>query len=113
MPEAVYKYRATCPRVVDGDTFVLAIDLGFRVTIEIHGRLRGVNTPEVVGAEKAAGLAAAQFVRSLLTPATPLIVESFKDEQSFARWVVDVTLPDGSDLADVLVKAGHAVVLNA
>jgi hypothetical protein len=25
---------------IDGDTFVLALDLGFRVTVEIHGRLR-------------------------------------------------------------------------
>jgi endonuclease YncB( thermonuclease family) len=28
---------------------------------------------------------------------------------SFARWIVDVWLPDGRSYADMLLEAGHAV----
>ena len=36
-------------------------------------------------------------------------VESFKDVQSFARWVCDVWLADGRNLADVLIAEGLGV----
>jgi micrococcal nuclease len=103
--EPAYVYRASCTRVVDGDTFVLALDLGFRVGVEIHGRLHGVDAPELPTPE---GKAAKGFAMAVLPPSAPLIVRSYRDEQSFARWVVDVWLLDGALLADVLVAAGHA-----
>lgn len=70
-----YEYPATVHRVVDGDTvylklsktFTLPVDFGFNIldkvlllkeaTIEF--RLYGINTPEVVGVTKPAGLASA------------------------------------------------------
>lgn len=101
-----YTYRATCERVIDGDTYVLRLDLGFRVGLSINGRLHGVDAPELRTPE---GDAAKAFVDPLLTPTTPLLVRSYKDEQSFARWVVDIWFADGRSLADVLVDAGQAV----
>jgi endonuclease YncB( thermonuclease family) len=41
-----YIYRATGTRVVDGDTFIAAVDLGFRVTYSCIVRLHGINAPE-------------------------------------------------------------------
>ena len=41
-----YVRRAKVNRVVDGDTVDLEVDLGYRISISIRGRLLGINTPE-------------------------------------------------------------------
>jgi micrococcal nuclease len=97
----VYQYRATMSRVVDGDTYELDIDLGFRVHTIIPVRLHGIdvferNTPQ--------GIEATAFAHKLLT-GRPLIVVSYKDAQSFARWVADVYVDD-IHVADRLRVAG-------
>jgi len=102
-----YRYRATLNRVIDGDTYVLDVDLGFRITAAITVRVRGVDTPEVVGATKAAGLAAAGYAAALLAGA-PIVIESYKDKQSFARWVADVYV-DGVSIATALIAGGYGV----
>ncbi len=113
--KAVYNYKAKCIRVIDGDTYILRVDLGFRTFVEIPIRLRGIDTPE---RNTELGKKATQWVRVRLMP-TPypeenpeLIIETHKsrtgkDEQSFARWVADIWV-DGSDttLAEELVEAG-------
>lgn len=98
-----YCYRAQCRRVIDGDTFVADVDLGFRVTCAVTVRLRGVNSPEH---NKPGGQDATDFLNALLT-GTQLLLESYKDQQSFTRWVCDVWLPTGQSLADAIVAAGH------
>ena len=45
-----YTYKAHVDRVVDGDTFDVTVDLGFRITTYQRLRLAGVETPEVRGA---------------------------------------------------------------
>ena len=42
----MYEYKATCTRVVDGDTVDLQIDLGFSMTTKQRVRLAHVDTPE-------------------------------------------------------------------
>jgi micrococcal nuclease len=42
----MYEYRAKVARVVDGDTVDFYVDLGFKVTVKIRGRLIRVDTPE-------------------------------------------------------------------
>jgi hypothetical protein len=37
------------------------------------------------------------------------IVRSYKDQRSFERWVCDVELWDGSDLAGTIIVNGHGV----
>lgn len=106
--DPAYIYKATCTRVVDGDTYVIRADLGFRVSFEFHARLHGVNAPELSTPE---GKAAKAYAMTLLPPSEPLIVQSYKDEQTFARWVVDIWTADGRSLADALVQAGHAARL--
>lgn len=102
-----YVYRARVDRVIDGDTYVLTIDLGFRCAIQIEGRLHGVDTPEL---PTQAGLDARNYVNELMLESGDLVVvQSYRDRRSFARWVVDVWLPDGRNLADVIVDAGMGV----
>jgi micrococcal nuclease len=42
----MYEYKATCTRVVDGDTVDLQIDLGFSMTVKQRVRLAHIDTPE-------------------------------------------------------------------
>jgi micrococcal nuclease len=112
----VYQYRAKCSRIIDGDTYYLAIDLGFNVSTTISCRLHGVDAPERDTPE---GQKAKEFVGGILFPlvmglhtATPLIVVSYKDRQSFARWVCDVfyeTKDGWTSLAQTLLDNNQAV----
>ncbi len=102
MIEPGYTYRATLDRVIDGDTYVLNVDLGFRVYSKVMVRLRGVDCPEL---SVEGGPAARSFAATTLLT-TSVLVRSHLDRQSFARWVCDVWV-NGAPLADVLVAAGH------
>jgi endonuclease YncB( thermonuclease family) len=53
-----FHYAARCLSVTDGDTVVLEIDLGLWVKRTEKLRLHGINTPEVVGVQRPAGLQA-------------------------------------------------------
>ncbi len=97
----VYRYRARCLRVVDADTFLLAVDLGFHVHANQTIRLRGIDTPEL---NTDAGKAARQYVVERFAVANWIVVETWRDKQTFARWVADVWL-DGVSLADTIVAA--------
>ena len=112
--EPAYRYRAYAERVHDGDTYQLRVDLGFDVAISISARLHGVNAPELNTEQ---GKAARDYVRALLTPgaqtaARALIVQSYRDTRSFARWVCDIWMSNDQgeaiDLAQALVAAGMA-----
>ena len=110
--EPVYIYRATCERVIDGDTLVANVALGFCVSANITVRVRGVNTPELHGGtlgERNRAAQAKAFVQTLTAAPAVLTIQSYKDKQTFARWVCDVWLPDGRNLADVLIAEGHGV----
>jgi micrococcal nuclease len=71
--EGLYRYKARCWRVVDGDTLDLEIDLGMRFSSRQRVRLLGLNTPEVHGVKKDSeefkkGVDAAKEVAGLLKP---------------------------------------------
>lgn len=105
-----YVYRAALHRVIDGDSFHLRLDLGFHVGLTVPVRLRGVDTPEM---STAAGKLARTFTSDTLT-ARPLLVQSYRDRQSFARWVCDVWFENDGvwmPLADTLIAAGHGTPL--
>lgn len=108
-----WAYRARLERVIDGDTLDVTIDQGLHTHRTERVRLLGVNTPEVKGPTRPAGLAAAGYVTSWLgqVPADdewPLIVQTAKGD-AFGRWLARVWRPDGRCLNDDLLAAGHAV----
>ncbi len=57
-----YTRRAKLIRVIDGDTVVLSIDLGWASSIEEHVRLHGLDTPEIRGPEREEGLHYKEYV---------------------------------------------------
>lgn len=104
----LYTYRAAFVRAIDGDTYELEIDLGFRSSISLEVRLRGVDTPERRGETKEAGNASTLVAEDLLKAANTIVIVTHKDRRSFTRWVADVWL-DGVNLADTLVERGAGV----
>lgn len=114
MPAQLWVYRARVIRVIDGDTLDIEIDAGLRAYRHERVRLSSVNTPELKGATRPAGLAAAGYVTTWLglVPADqewPLIVQTAKGD-AFGRWLARVwRRSDGRELNADLLAAGHAV----
>jgi micrococcal nuclease len=110
----MYEYNATLTRVVDGDTLIVRIDLGFKVEVEQVVRLIGINAPEVVGSSKDAGLAAKEAVEGILaTCGGKVRLRSFKpsSRDKYGRYLAEVHCDvDGATLClnTELVARGHA-----
>ena len=114
-----YNYLATVERVVDGDTLDMLVDLGFDVSVRERFRVYGLNTPETHttdAKEKAAGLAAKEFVTALLAKQpVPLAVTTHKDDkEKYGRYLADVAItvdengkPCATSLAAYLIGKGH------
>jgi micrococcal nuclease len=102
----LYYYRAKVVNVVDGDTIDAEISVGFHASLTARLRLLGVNCPEVHGATKEAGLAAAAFTRAALLGKDVLIRTEKSDV--FGRWLASVFV-DGVAFNASLLAQGHAV----
>ena len=118
----MYEYRAKLVRVVDGDTYDLEVDLGFRTLVRHRFRLVEVNTPEMFGKNACeAGKQAQGFVMTLLAAQGEwLTIRTQKDKQGkYGRWLADVILTvngdgeafshGGRSLSSYLIQKGHAV----
>jgi endonuclease YncB( thermonuclease family) len=119
MPPHDWVFPANLVRVIDGDTQEFMLDLGFTIRTDADFRLLGINTPEVVGVSKAAGLAAKEYavewVRNGYNASPlewPFRIQTRKsaDREKYGRWLATVwRLVDGRCLNSDLVEAGHAV----
>lgn len=100
MTDMTWRVRATVRRIIDGDTFVADMDLGWGVfRNEVTGapsrvRLLNYSAPER-DATSTAALAA------MIPPGTTVWLESHKLD-SFGRALCVVYLADGANLLDLL-----------
>lgn len=104
------EWRGWMIRAIDGDTYAVKLDVGFRISLEADVRLQGIDTPEMVGADKAAGIAARDFVNLICPPGTPLRVFTTKMRRSFNRYVANILFWNGSAwvyIGGALIDAGH------
>lgn len=86
----LYWYRASCVRVIDGDTADLLIDLGYKIRVEQRVRLFGLNAPETKGTTKEAGLKTKGRLAELIV-GKELWVDSMKDSQEkYGRYLVEI-----------------------
>lgn len=106
----IFEYSARVSRVVDGDTVWLDVDLGFGIGVKLDFRLYGLNTPEVIGATRTAGLAAKAELERLLALG-PLRIETYKADK-YGRWLVTLHVKQTGDVDlnvnDALLKGGYA-----
>jgi len=87
-----YEYRAKLLRVIDGDTILVELDLGFRIYYQQALRLYGINAPEIIGAERDKGLASKQHLTDLLTP--NFLIRTFKNPgDKYGRWLAEIFTP--------------------
>jgi micrococcal nuclease len=101
-------------RVYDGDTIRVDIDLGMSIWVHYESlRLSRINTPELRGVEKTAGIAARDFLRDKID-GREVIIETIKDKKGkYGRYIAEVWFEDISgelvNINDLLVTEGHAV----
>jgi len=107
----VFTYKAYLERVVDGDTLLVNIDLGFSVFIEQRLRLRGLDASEL-GTSKEnpltpleKGKAAKKFVESRLKDCGFLIIKTHGSDK-YDRYLVDVFYLKGEDNEDKVLREG-------
>ena len=75
----MYTYKAKVGRVIDGDTVVLEIDLGFKIFHIMSCRLVGVNAPELNAKDEVVKLAAVEskeYLMSLLPVGKEITIKS-------------------------------------
>ena len=108
----MYEYNCKIVRVIDGDSIILDIDLGFGLWI--HGesiRLFGVDCPECRSRdpeEKAAGLLAKKFVESCLHVGGTYKLTT-KEKGKFGRYLGVIRLTGEKSINAILVEERLAV----
>lgn len=121
-PSPLYVYKAILENVIDGDTLLVRIDLGFEVWVNQRLRFRGVNASELAKkgvppdeAEERAANAKA-FVEQKLKPMPFIVIKTHKTD-TYGRFIADIfyhpTLKQKEDVAisgfflnDQLLQAG-------
>lgn len=107
----LYTYRANLVRVIDGDTIVMRLDLGFYISAEHSLRLVGVNAPElfsgtnrVRGAEAKADCEKWLWEHQHQDIKWPYLVRTEKDKQTFSRYLGTVYDNVGECLNEYLIS---------
>lgn len=116
--DMLYHYRAELIRVIDGDTIHIRVDQGLDDERKIRIRFKDINAPELFsGLERDRGAAARDHLAMLLSNAKDgvLFIETFKDTQSYGRFVAFVYIEDKTtgnwfDVGQRMVDDGFAVV---
>lgn len=118
-----YEYHAKVTEVIDGDTIVIDIDLGFDVVfVNQKVRLLGVDTPESRTSdkiEKTFGLASKDYAKKFIEECkdkTVIIRTHISDDvdsngrEKFGRLLGEIINPDTKKvLNDELINNGYAV----
>tara|TARA_R100001163_G_scaffold42_5_gene124 strand:- start:6525 stop:6896 length:372 start_codon:yes stop_codon:yes gene_type:complete len=112
----MFEYNAEIIRVVDGDTLVALIDVGFHTHVKSTLRLYGINTPEKRTRnleEKEKGIAASERVSELLKLCDNKVRLNSHGLGKFGRCLAEISIktPAGEsiNLNRRLVEEGHAV----
>ena len=86
-----YTYVATVDRVIDGDTLLVLIEVGFGIIV--RDRLRGINCPEMSTPQ---GTRAKKYVEKLLPVDSTVVINSRKCKIDIhGRFVADAFFKEG------------------
>lgn len=111
MSAQLWTYRASLVRVVDGDSLLADLDLGFFVTLRQPIRLLGIDAPELHSHDPTAAALAARAKRRLaeLVPLEFVLRTHAADaSDKFGRWLGEILLPDGRTANEILLSEGLA-----
>lgn len=107
-PIVNYTYAAKLERIIDGDTAVLRIDLGFDVTTKQHVRFKGYNAPEMKKTHATEGIRAKAELEMLLAGKQLVITTTQDFQQTFARYLADVYVIHQTGIESVSEHMIHA-----
>ena len=108
----MYKYRALCIKVIDGDTIDAFVDLGFDLWTRKRIRLFGINTPEVRTKnleEKQKGIAAKGFLKLTLEKNNYEFILLSHGVGKYGRCLGELFIHD-INVNKLLIKEGHAKI---
>ena len=101
-----FQYPARVVRVVDGDTVILDVDLGFHLWLQNQSfRLLGLNAREKA---ETGGAEAKAHLTSLLPAGLSIRVTSVKVDKYGGRYDGEILFADGSSLNQQLLHDGWA-----
>lgn len=116
--QGLHTYVALVEKVVDGDTLLVRIDLGFDVWKSQRIRLRGIDSEPLATAK---GKKAKSFVEGVLKKVEFVVIKTYQVDMYY-RYVADVfyhptlkrkeaVFEDGRFLNEEIVKKKHAVLV--
>ena len=109
----LYIYRAKVTKVYDGDTCTADIDLGMKTWVHSETlRLNRINTPELRGSEREAGLVARDRLRELILD-KEIFLQTIKDKTGkYGRYLAEIWVIDENggfvNINDQLIAEGLA-----
>ncbi|MCP5467660.1 MAG: thermonuclease family protein [Deltaproteobacteria bacterium] len=92
IPESMgrfYIYFATLLRVLDGDTVLVQIELGFHTTVSVVLRLRGINTPELGEDPSGRAEQAKSRLEEIFAQNSNMVVITYKTDV-YGRYLADL-----------------------
>ncbi|TGK29527.1 DUF1016 family protein [Leptospira gomenensis] len=98
----LYTYKAFLEKIVDGDTLLVTIDLGFHIFIQQRLRLRGLDAPELGTKE---GASAKRFVEAQLKNCSFLLIKTYGSDK-YDRYLVDVIYLKNENDVSIVMKNG-------
>lgn len=102
----MYDYKAHIIRVVDGDTVVLDVDVGFGMWRRNESyRLLRINAPEM---RYKAGKAAKAFLIVVLAEKGMDATVTTHKSDVYGRFLAEVVLADGTNISTYMVEHNHA-----
>jgi len=112
---SLYNYRAKVVGVYDGDSITIDIDLGLGVWSKGQKcRLSGIDTPEIRGEERIAGLKAKIRLSELILGKQVAITTEKDKTGKYGRWLATIwdLNDDGTwiNINKLLLSEGHAEV---
>lgn len=108
-----WQFHCTITNCVDGDTWDIAVDVGFDIVVHQRVRVFGMNSPEVRSrdaSERKRGIEAKLRGMELLPTGSSILIRTIKSgHEKYGRYLAEIILPDGRSYADVMISEGHAV----
>ena len=103
-------YNTKVIEVIDGDTFVGEVDLGFDVWITRHFRVYGIDTPEIfkpkTDSERVMGVLAKDRACELLLDKE--VEVKLHGTEKYGRALVEVILPDKREYTTLMIQEGFS-----
>lgn len=107
----MYTYKAKCIRVIDGDTIVAEVDLGFDTFKKVKVRLMGIDAPETRTRdleEKKRGIAAKEYLEDVFATSKEFTLVSNKVDK-YGRCLGTIFVGE-ININEEMIESGMAVV---